>query len=140
MMALFRNFKNEVLNMSLFLGLMSLKCAQKKNVLFTLQQGSLVQRKKICSLNSEMMWEILSMRHAVGYFSASANLLLFVANCNIFSTKFFYYLLYIKAWNLLSLRLSGLKALGCISKYHKFHSFFIILICCLYLLHKWVFD
>ena len=45
-MALFRNFKNEVLNMSLFLGLMSLKCAQKKNVLFTLQQGSLVQRKK----------------------------------------------------------------------------------------------
>ena len=88
MMALFRNFKNEVLNMSLFLGLWAWN-VQKKIVLCTLQQGSLVQQKKPCSLNSEMMWEIHSMRHAVGYFSASANLLLFVANCNIFSTMFF---------------------------------------------------
>ena len=44
MMALFRNFTNEVLNMTLFLGFWAWN-VQKKNVLCTLQKGSLVQQK-----------------------------------------------------------------------------------------------
>ena len=135
MMALFRNFKYES-----FPWFMSLKCAKKKNVLCTLQQGSLVQQKNMFT----KFWnDVRNTQHETRcwiFFSFSKLLITFCCKLQYIFYHVFYYLLYIKAWNLLSLRLSGLKALGCISKYHKFHSFFIILICCLYLLHKWVFD
>ena len=140
MMALFRNFKNEVLNMSLFLGLMSLKCAKKECSLYTTTRLIGSTKKNMFT----KFWnDVRNTQHETRcwiFFSFSKLLITFCCKLQYIFYHVFYYLLYIKAWNLLSLRLSGLKALGCISKYHKFHSFFIIVICCLYLLHKWVFD
>ena len=139
MMALFRNFKNEVLNIWVFSLVYELEMCKKKNVLCTLQQGSLVQQKK--TIFTKFWNDVRNTQHETRcwIFFSFSKLITFCCKLQYIFYHVFYYLFYIKAWNLLSLRLSGLKALGCMSKYHKFHSFFIIVICCLYLLHKWVF-
>ena len=140
MMALFRNFTNEVLNIWVFSLVYELEMCKKKECSLYTTTRLIGSTKK--TMFTKFWNDVRNTQHEphCWIFFSFSKLITFCCKLQYIFYDVFYYLLYIKAWNLLSLRLSGLKALGCMSKYHKFHSFFIIVICCLYLLHKWVFD